>query len=257
MSSLAHTQALFFRAVAQLEGEASDPELNDVFVSRGPLTGAERVRIYADMFWWRQLDALRACVPKLAALIGDEPFRTLARAYLRAHPSRHYDLGAISEQVPEYLRTRDDLRADLADLAQLEWTRDVVHAAANVDAVGPEALAAAGERLVSARLTFVPALAVRTFAHQVTPVWRALEDGAAAPEPSPTPEVVAFWRRGFEVVHGVLPPMEADALARGREGATVAEICEAFLDTERPAQAAFDVLASWVHEGWIAAVEAG
>lgn len=250
--SLAETQALFWKA---LRGEVEDASaLEGVFVSRGALSGPERVDIYRDMFWWRQSDALAAGVPMLAMLFDHHDFFDLARAFLTEHPSSHFDLGTLARELPAYLKTRTDLRADLSDLALLEWTRDRVFFAAAVEPVEASALAALGEELVNARFELTPALEVLTLGHGVAALWQALEDGTEVPDVDARPEVIAVWRRGFEVVHGPLSAMEADAIVRARAGQSVAEICEAFVELENPAQAAFEALGSWVQEGWITAV---
>src|SRR5690242_2641025 len=63
--TLAETQALFHAAVT---GEVRAPslEIQRCFAGSPELTASERVGIYADMYLWRLVDALREDYPKLA-----------------------------------------------------------------------------------------------------------------------------------------------------------------------------------------------
>src|SRR5216684_2592801 len=95
----------------------------DCFVSTPQLSADERLEIYANMFVWRQIDALREDFPKLAQLLGDEGFYATAEKYLRVHPSTHPSLGQLGRQFASFLAETGGHRPDVADLAVLEWAR--------------------------------------------------------------------------------------------------------------------------------------
>jgi hypothetical protein len=78
-----------------------------------------------------------------------------------------------------------------------------------------------------------------------------------APLPAPVrgPAAVAVWRAGYDVFHAALAADEAEALARALGGASIAEVCAAFVGRDDPEHAAFEALASWVTEGWVAGVD--
>jgi hypothetical protein len=279
--TLAETQALFHAAVTRAEGDRS-LDIQRCFVGSGELGAAERVGIYADMYLWRLVDALREDYPKLAALLGDDRFYAVAEAYVREHPSRHHDLGRLGVHLPAFLRARPEPeRPDLADLAALEWARAEVFFEAEVERARPDALAALtpGEFL-RARLRLVPALRVLAVEHDALALWRALEHGRAAPPPRPGVHAIAAWRRELDVFHAALELDEAAALEGAAAGDPLSRVCAAFArDASAPplagapakcgapaspaprredaAQAAFAAIASWFEEGWIASVERG
>src|ERR1051325_3527197 len=87
------------------------------FIASSPELGArERIDIYANMFIWRQVDALREDFPRLAGKVGDGAFYQLAEAYLRAHPSTNASLTELGRHLPDYLND-----PELAELAKGEW----------------------------------------------------------------------------------------------------------------------------------------
>ncbi len=252
--TLAETQAAFHA----LATRAADPPsaAEDFLVGSPELGAAERVGIYADMYLWRLADALREDYPKLAALLGDERFLALAEAYARQHPPDRPDLGQFGRHLPAFLRRFPaPERPDLADLAALEWARSEVFFEAPSPSAGHDALAGLGpEAFLDARLELVPAFRLLVLDHDAAAAWKLLERGEPAGPPAPGPAAVAVWRAGFDVFHARVGPDEAVALRAARGGEPLARVCAAFGGAADPAGAAFAALASWLDEGWIAAV---
>jgi len=140
---LAEMQRLFYQLAARAPGSADlDPAA--LLAGTGELDARARIGIYADMFIWRQIDALREDFPKLALLLGDGPFYAMAEEYLKSHPSRHASLSELGRELPGFLREwrGEGVRAELADLAELEWARAKVFEKANVEPAPPERLRA-------------------------------------------------------------------------------------------------------------------
>ena len=106
-----------------------------------------RMQIYSDMYFFRQIDALREDFPETAARLGDEAFFERAKRYILDHPSEDPDLGRLGRHFG----------------APLEWARSEVFLEAEVPRMKPEDFA---QRLT---VKIVPAL--RLVDHTV--VWRA------------------------------------------------------------------------------------
>ena len=252
---LAEMQRLFHQLATRAPGsEAVDPS---AFLAGTPALDARaRVGIYADMFIWRQIDALREDFPKLALLIGDAPFYAMAEEYLREKPSRHASLSELGRELPGFLRewSGEGARADLADLAVLEWARAKVFEESNVEPASAERLRVLSpDALPHARLRFVPALRVLDLAHNLQPLWHALEEGAPPGPASPQHQWVAVWRKEFDVLHAPIDDDEAQALALARLGEPLGAVCEAFARRSDAVEAAFRAISSWFVEGWILA----
>jgi hypothetical protein len=250
-------QRLFYQLAARSPGsEGLDPAA--LFAGTKELDAKARIGIYADMFIWRQIDALRDDFPKLALLLGDRCFYAMAEDYLKAHPSRHASLSELGGELAGFLpRWRGDgARADLADLAALEWARAKVFEEANVEAAPPERLRTfSAEVFPRVRLHFVPALRTLELGHDFVELWQTLEEGSPAGPPLLHRHVVAVWRKGFEVLHAPIDPDEAAALALAQAGEPLGIVCEAFAGRPDAVEAAFHAISSWVAEGWVLAVE--
>ncbi|MBS2026849.1 MAG: putative DNA-binding domain-containing protein [Deltaproteobacteria bacterium] len=242
-----------FDGVLRGDVPESDARVREAFVSDGKLAADARLHIYADMFLARQVDALRGEFPLLTALLGDHAFFDLARQYIRSHPSEHPDIGQLGRKLPEFIRGHD-VRGDLAELAELEHARSTVFAAADAVPATWDALVALGQdAFASVRVKFVPALETHVFAHDLEALAEKLHEGET-PEPIALEAKVTLvvWRQGFDVFHVALSANEAEALARARAGATLAEVCDAFAAEEDAANVALSAIASWFNEGWIA-----
>ena len=252
--TLAETQELFHRAITG-QIPLDEAALDRCFGGTGELPAGDRVAIYRNMYTARLVDALRETFPNLARFLGEERFGALGEAYLAEHPSEHHDVGRLGRRLADFLKAYPDPeRADLADLAELEWTRNEVFFAPESAMVGADALAAAGvESMAGVRLRMASSLRVIGLAHDAAAPWRSLEAGEDVLPPQEG-SAVAVWRRGFEVFHCSLPPEEAEALRAAMEGEPLDAICAAFAEHPDPGAEAHAAISSWFAEGWIAGV---
>ena len=233
--NLAETQRLFWNLLQGTEGPL------DAFLGSPALPAEERVAIYARMFLHRQVDALREMFPKVVAALGDEGFFEVAARYVHDHPSEHPDLGQLGRTFAAFLE-----RPDLRDLARLEWARGEVFEAAEAAPLSPEEfarLAQEADAFMNRRLQLIPALRLLELEHDVGQLW-----DESAKTAGPRQIRVVVWRSGFDVFHVQVDEDEARAVQLAIRGAAVGDICGAFADPQR----AFEILQSWVTEGWIA-----
>lgn len=253
--TLAETQALLHAAITG--GDVSPGAIETCFEGTARLPAADRVGIYADMWFWRQAEALVAEFPALAACLGEERFQALCRDYLRAHPSDHHDIGRLGRRLAAFLRFHPaPERSDLGDLAELEWVRSEVFFEAPGRAAGREVLAALGpDEFVRARLRFVPALRLLALAHPAHEPWGRVMRGEAPAPALPAPTHLAVWRTGHDVFHAPIDGHEALALRAAMAGASLLDVCARFSAVDEPVTAGFAALSSWVDEQWVAAVE--
>jgi hypothetical protein len=241
-----------------LATRAADPAIGaeQFLLGSAELSASERIGIYADMYLWRLTDSLREDYPKLAALLGDERFLALAEAYAREHPSDRPDLGQLGRHLPAFLhRFPAPERADVADLAALEWARAEVFFEAPATPVGRDALAALGpEAFPDAGLEVIPAVRVLVLDHDAAAVWSRLEKGEPAGEPVAQRTGVVVWRTELEVFHARVDLDEARALDAAGAGEPLSRVCAELEHRDDPAAAAFAAISSWLEEGWIAAI---
>lgn len=255
--NLAETQALFFKLVT---GQHSGQEVSYApFSGSAELPAEQRVEIYENMYRWRLADTILADFPKLAHLLDNE-FLPVCSEYLRYYPSEDPDIGKIGRCLPQFLKHREagDLRPDLADLAALEWARCEVFCETDALAVDRSQLASISpQAFVWLRLSFVPALRVLDFEHDVASLWAALEEEQPAVPPCKKPISVAVWRQDFTAFHATLKSDEALALRAAMAGETMEQVCGFFALRESPAEAAFATISSWFSDGWVRELSTG
>jgi hypothetical protein len=273
--TLAELQRRFFELVTGQQGVAKElaarripeREVTDVIAGDARASAVERLDVYANMYFFRILDVLRADYPKLAAVLDGDAFHDLATDYLQAHPSRHPSLRFVGAALPGFLAAHRAAarRPWLAELAALEWARVDVFDRADAAAVSREALAAlAPEGFAELALAPVPACALVPAAWAVEDLWRALEagdgDGAPLPPPAPAPagHALLVWRRGVTVHHRPVEAGERFALerllARTTFGTLCADLGEVLGSEPAAAELAARCLAQWLADELLATV---
>jgi hypothetical protein len=269
--SLAELQRRFFELVTGAESVARElaargvPErdLAAVIAGDARASAVERLDVYANMYFFRILDVLRADYPKVAAAVGDAAFHDLATGYLQAHPSRHPSLRFVGAALPGFL-TGHALAARwpwLAELAALEWARVDVFDRADADVLAREDLAAvAPEAFGALALAPVPAAALVPAAWLVEDTWRAIEAGGAAAAPAAAPDghALLVWRRGVTVHHRAVDALERRALelllARTTFGQLCAVLAEALGSEADAARAGAELLGRWLADALLARI---
>jgi hypothetical protein len=269
MPRLRETQRLFWRLIRAPEGVAAAlralPDAGRVLP--GGLEGwihgderlgaAERLEVYANMYFFRLLECLEEDFPAVAAVVGHEAFHGLAADYLDAHPSEHPSVRMLGRSLGDFLE-RHALcagRGWLADLARFEWALLEAFDAPDRAPLGSEALAAvAPDGWAELRIELTPSLRLLEARAAVDDAWSAATAGSAmaALEARPTP--LRVWREGLAVFHRRLDAVELTALraiAGGERFAAVCEAAAAVAGEEQAAAAVVACLRRWLADGMI------
>lgn len=102
--------------------------LADTILEKPPISIDRRLEIYQDAYEIRMVESLREDFPAVAeALVkdslgfkGDDPFETMALEYLKEYPSKYYNLAEVSQNFPEFIKTKSVL---LFELAVQDWLK--------------------------------------------------------------------------------------------------------------------------------------
>ena len=128
--------------------------------------------------------ALAAAYPTVQALVGEESFAALSRAFWHAEPPERGDLAQFGAGLPAFIAASEQL-ADvpyLADVARLDWL--LAEAERALDAqLEPETL----QRLTDTdpaqlRLALMPGVAILASGYPIVSLWKAHQPGGDAAE---------------------------------------------------------------------------
>jgi hypothetical protein len=299
-AGLAGTQTLFWALITAPEGvrpgldelvrsgDADPGDLDAMIEGSAALSPADRLDIYANMYFFRLLDCLKEDFPKLLEAVGEARFHNLATDYILACPSEHPSLRFVGARLPGFLAGHALGREcpALVDLARLEWTRadlfDTVDAAPLTRA---HLAALPQDEAGDVRLRPVPAFALVSLDHDAPRLWREMKEraearresehtaslaheqaaacaheqaAAAPPLPSLRPRRthVRVWRQGFTVYHRAIDEDEAASLRALQQGDPLGVIAQR-LSAGRAADQATALFGrmfqSWIDDGLLAA----
>jgi len=253
-------------APSQTGTEDREREVASLLSGEPQRPAGARLEIYAYAWFQRLHGVLADDFAALARVLGEPAFRELVSAYLRAHPPSRPSLRDAGAKLPDFLTdspaaTKARRQVPFApDLARLEWALLAAFDAADAPALPHAALAAvAPERWAELRFVFQPALQLLTLTFPVDRVRLAHDRGDTElpAELVPVSTLICVWRSNERVFHRALDPIEAEALALARSGASFGRLCEAIAarlsDEQAPLRAA-SLLARWQRDGWLAAL---
>jgi hypothetical protein len=130
-SELVQMQKAFFRCISRPLGPRDtmvrDRNTDGMILENDRLTSHERLRLYAQQYWWRLLDSLRDDFPATEKVLGSKRFHQLSVRYIAKCPSRKYSLIYLGERFAAFI-ARDTkvparLRGLARDVAALEWAQ--------------------------------------------------------------------------------------------------------------------------------------
>jgi hypothetical protein len=240
------------------------------------LSAFDRLEIYNRQYWFRVLSALTEDFPALEAVLGEEPFERLARAYLAENPSRSFSLRNLGLRLPSWLAAHPEFagdRADLAiDVARLEWAYAEAFDLAEAPPMDAEALSQLDG---DARIGLQPHLQLLALKYPVDDLVLGVRKGRprldtasqASSQMHSAPAMdlpsvdrcdtwLAVHRYELVVYYRRLAREECELLAALGRGSSLGEALEAaFLDTQTtPGEQAASVgewFANWSEFGWL------
>lgn len=204
-------------------------------------TMRERVGLYRANLLAAGERALASSFPVVHALVGDEFFAALARAYDRAHPSTSGDLNRYGEDFAQFVAgfLPAGSLSYLGDVAALEWAVHVAHYAADAAPLARERITnlPAGD-LLAASFVLHPACRWIESPFPVASLWRGHQPdrGDEFPPGIGRAEIALVVRPLWSVDVLVSSAGEIAALAALREGRDM----EAAIAGGLGADAAFD-----------------
>lgn len=259
--SLGALQTRLARALGErgTNGEAALAALADLEpLPRAP--AEETLSLYQGAVETALRAALREIFPVCAALVGDDCFRAIVRAYARVHASDHPDLGRCGDALPDFLPQLAFLDgvAYLPDVAALELACHAAYRApAGRSAIEPEAARAIGDGVAAApeawRLRLLPSVRLLRSRFPIFAIWKAHRPDAGegaleSVDLSAGGDRLIVWRSGHDVCIEGLGEGAWELLDAIAQGHSVA----ACLQLDVPV---VELLSHLFSRGWIAGTE--
>jgi hypothetical protein len=174
---------------------------------------------------------LAARFPVVQRLVGEDFFRTMARAYVTQEPPRAPVLRQLGATFPAFIDGFASAAAIsyLGDVARLELARSRAgHAADTAPVSACELAAVAPAELVDMRVMLHPSVSVVASRHPIVSIWEAHRDpDAIVPVQSWTAETALVARPFYSVDAWRLPSGGGAFLTALARGLTIAEAAQA------------------------------
>jgi len=194
------------------------------WVDGAGLDPAERLAIYRNAVAGNLAAALRASYPTVVALVGADFFNSIVERYRRQHPSSCGNLQRFGYALPAFLEALPETQPleYLADIARLDWLRQVSALAPVIAPVDAAAIAAAtGTEPERLRVRLHPSLQWMGSPFAVLTLWQWCQSPAdPAPRFDRRAEWVLLWRDGGDVAMATVEPATfrcIDALGEGAD----------------------------------------
>lgn len=198
-------------------------DLDSVVLPSKSLGSAERLEIYAHMYYARLIEVMEGEYPTLRQLLGAQEFAEACRRFVAKHPSRSRTLNSLSEKFPDFLaRTlpRTNRNGLAVDVARIERAMEDVFDAPRAEPMTAAQFAAIGAaEWETTALRVNPALRFLKLRYPANGYMTSLRRGDKPRVPRPRATCVIVFRRGFQVFRRDQEPEQfrlLQALAGGR-----------------------------------------
>lgn len=255
MNTLRELQDSFQRAIVDGDDAVLAEIVDTSKEKRDVLLG-----VYRNAYVLRLIEFLANDYEKLKALLGDDQFDALARAYVAAHPSHTPNARWFGGKLPDFLRTAQDYREmpALGDLAALEKALNDSFDAEDAVALTMDGLSGL-EPQAWAGLVLTPhPCAIRIdLSTNAADIWSHLNDGDTPPAPATAaaPVRILVSRDNGMASFRALEDEEAMMWDEASNGVAFGVLCEmvaAHSGEDEAASRAAGYLSAWIERGLIA-----
>lgn len=219
---LAELQEAFANAVLFREEEAVS-----AMIAPGAIATKDRLSIYRVNVTQNTADALKDTFPAAGALVGEDFFAQMARAFVREHPPRAACLLWYGGEFADFIAAYAPVAGVpyLAEVARLEWAHHQARFAEEDVALDTEWLARQEEATLEAmRLQCRAGVSLLECEYPARDIYAYALNPDVTPMPDirKAPERLAVWRDGGEVKMMLLSAEEYIMLQEFSRGATIA-----------------------------------
>jgi len=241
------TQKLLWQLITHPEGVAaalSDRKQKKLpLIPNRKLSEAERLDIYANMYFYRLLEGLESDYSALASYLGKRDFHNLITLYLKKFPPRHYSIRYAGQDLPLFLKQHPLYRRKiyLSELAALEWSILAAFDAYNIPFIQMSELTSLSPHLwPKLRLTTVDSVILLKTQYDVNLWRRNLVKSKTSPQKKKTHLLI--WRENLKVMIREVDKDEFKALDALHQNVSLTQ-----LSARLGAQKATHLLPKWLN----------
>jgi hypothetical protein len=222
--------------------------------------GAAGLAVYHNAYRMQLVACLRDTFERVWAWLGDDAFSAAARAHIASNPPRSWTLADYGAEFSQTLHTLYPRDPECAELAALDW--HLRRAFDGGDSTAVDAGLLEGIDWERAVFRFVPTLRILPVVTNCGAIWSAIAAGNTPPAsaPLPAPAAIRIWRSGLSPRFCTIDAIEHSSIELAQSGASFAAVCNALAekggDAAKAAENAGRLLAAWLQDGVLAAVEA-
>lgn len=229
---LKKNQNKLFKLITAPEGVHKELERNWAnlpIIGDKKLSAAERLDIYANMYFYRILDSLKEDFSVTLKIIGDSRFNNLITDYLLKHPSKYFSMRDIGKPLPHFIK-KHPLRKQwpyLSDLAKVEWAVIEAFDAKNNEILKENDLTQLKPKdWITLQLTLVDSAEMIRLDFEIVP----LLTKKTPKKINKKKNQILVWRKNLEVCYRTLNSQEAKLLTGITKQKTFTQLCESAKD---------------------------
>lgn len=200
------------------------------------LEPSARLRVYRNAVAATLSATLHDSYPTVHALVSDDFFEAMAERYREQHPSTCGNLQKFGGALAEFIETMPEAQtlSYLADIARLDWLRQVTALAPDAMPVDSRAItAAAAVEPHRLRTRLHPSLQLLRSRFAVLTLWQWCQSPIGdAPRPDQGGERVLLWRDGNDVAMAAVAPATFRCIEVLAEGSDMASAHRAAMDVD-------------------------
>jgi hypothetical protein len=208
---------------------AKNPSILAEIIDVPPVPATIRLEIYEDAYYLRLLESLQSDYEVFYALVGEETFDLMGRAYIQAFPSTFRSVRWFGKEFAAFLRASDFLTKKpwLIEMAEFEWALTQVFDGENFSGVTVEEMAVIPfEAWPNLRFILRPIFTLLMFEWNTPAIWSAFKEKQKIIKPKKAKLTWMLWRKTFEVQFASLQPDEKAMLIAMQQQETFGAICE-------------------------------
>ena len=224
------------------------------------LSAIKRLGIYSNAYYLRLLSLLELDYPRfkayLAVTADESLFHALGRAYVKAHPARHFAARLVGRDFSVFLAKHVPGHPQWSEFVDFEWALESALCAPDAPCLRLEDLARLQpEDWPRLKLRLHPSVTTKTLCYNVPYLWQAVRNGKELPslEGPHSAKLWLVWRKEqqsmFQACTSTAQTFMLEAIQAGKNFEAICRGLTEWMSEEEATQFAAALLSQWLEQG--------